>query len=93
MNESRTEKNHDIAKEIDKEKNKTLRNKIIKTALIILLPILIVLAVIYFFIRIVGNMGLVVREYAVYKENLPSDFEGVKIVQFSDLHFNNNSSI
>ena len=93
MNESRTEKNHDIAKEIDKEKNRIKRNKIIKISLYILIPIFIILSIIYFFIRVVGNMGLVVREYAVYKENLPKEFEGIKIAQFSDLHFNNNSSI
>ena len=38
-------------------------------------------------------MGLVVREYPVYKSNLPLDFNGIKIVQFSDLHYNNTSSI
>ena len=93
MNESRTEKNHDIAKELDKEKSKTTRKKIIKLSLMILLPIIVVLLIIYFFISVVGNLGLVVREYAVYKENIPSEFEGIKIIQFSDLHFNNNSSI
>lgn len=93
MNESRTEKNSDIAKEIDKEKNKTTRKKIIKVSLKILLPIIVVLLIIYFFIRIVGNMGLIVREYAIYKENLPSEFNGLKIIHFGDLHFNNKSSI
>jgi len=93
MNESRTEKNSDIAKKIDKEKHRINRNKIIKISLYILIPIIIALSIIYFLIRVVGNTGLVLREYAVYKENLPKDFEGIKIVQFSDLHFNNTSSI
>ena len=93
MSESRIEKNHDIAKEIDKEKSDKIKKKIIKISLWILIPLTIVLLIIYFLIRVVGNYGLVVREYAVYKENLPKEFEGLKIVQFSDLHYNNNSSI
>lgn len=93
MNETRTEKNNNIAKKIDKEKRKKIEKKVLKISLIILVPLIIILSIIYFFIRFVGNSGLVVREYAVYKENLPKDFEGIKIVQFSDLHFNNTSSM
>ena len=93
MSESRIEKNQSITKRLLKEKNKEKAKKLIKIFLYIFVPIFTILLIIYFFIRVVGNMGLVVREYDVYKENLPKDFEGVKIVQFSDLHFNNNSSI
>lgn len=93
MNESRTEKNHDIAKELDKEKNSILKKKIIKISLIVLIPLIVILSIIYFLIRVVGNIGLVVREYAIYKDNLPKEVEGLKIVQFSDLHFNNTSSL
>lgn len=93
MSESRTEKNHDIAKELDKEKNSILKKKIIKISLIVLIPLIVILSIIYFLIRVVGNIGLVVREYAIYKDNLPKEAEGLKIVQFSDLHFNNTSSL
>ncbi len=93
MSESRTEKNHDIAKELDKEKNSILKKKIIKISLIVLIPLIVILSIIYFLIRVVGNIGLVVREYAIYKDNIPKEAEGLKIVQFSDLHFNNTSSL
>lgn len=93
MIESRTEKNQKIVKEINEEKKIERRKKIIKISLYIFIPLIIVLAIIYFLIRFVGNQGLIVREYAVYKDNLPKEFEGIKIVQFSDLHFNKTSSI
>ena len=93
MNESRTEKNFDIAKELEKERKDIQRKKIIKIILWISIPLIIVISLFYFLIRVVGNMGLIVREYPVYKSNLPLDFDGIKIVQFSDLHYNNTSSI
>lgn len=93
MNESRTEKNFDIAKELEKERKDIQRKKIIKITLWISIPLIIVISLFYFLIRVVGNMGLIVREYPVYKSNLPLDFDGIKIVQFSDLHYNNTSSI
>ena len=93
MSESREEKNHDIAREIDKEKHAVIKRKILKISLYIFIPLIILLSISYFLVRFVGNAGLVVREYAIYKENLPKDFEGIKIVHFSDLHFNNTSSI
>lgn len=93
MNESRTEKNFDIAEELEKERKEIQRKKIVKLSLWIGVPLIIVILTTYFLIRVVGNMGLVVREYAVYKDNLPKDLEGLKIVHFSDLHYNKNSSI
>ena len=93
MNESRSEKNFDIAKELEKEEKDIKRKKIIKWTLIIGIPLILIISISYFLIRVVGNMGLNVREYAVYKDNLPSDFDGFKVVQFSDIHFNNTSSL
>ncbi len=40
------------------------------------------------YMRFVGTSGLVVREYRVVNEMLPSSFHGLKIVHFSDLHYN-----
>lgn len=35
----------------------------------------------------IGTKGLFIREYSVKKETLPSNFEGFKVVHFSDLHY------
>lgn len=93
MNESRSEKNFDIAKEIEKEEKDIKRKKIIKLTLMITIPLILFISFNYFLIRVVGNMGLVVKEYPIYNEKLPKDFEGLKIIQFSDLHYNASSSI
>ena len=38
--------------------------------------------------RFIGTMGFITKEYVIYNKNLPSGFDGMKIVHFSDLHFN-----
>ena len=93
MNESRSEKNYDIAKELEKEDKEIKRKKIIKKILLIGIPIILFISFNYFLIRVIGNMGLNVREYAVYRSNIPSDFDGIKIVQFGDIHYTKSSSI
>ena len=70
MNESRSEKNFDIAKELEKEEKDIKRKKIIKLSLMIIIPLIIFLSINYFLVRVVGHMGLNVREYAIYKDNL-----------------------
>lgn len=93
MNESRIEKNQDITEEIEKEERKVKIKRITKKSLMIGIPIIIFLSLTFFILRVVGNIGIVVREYPVYKESLPNDFNGFKIVQFSDIHYNSSSSI
>ena len=38
--------------------------------------------------RYVGTMGLDTKEYVITSTNLPDNFDGIKIVHFSDLHYN-----
>mgnify|MGYP000677626854 CR=1 FL=1 len=33
-------------------------------------------------------MGLITKEYSIKDNNIPSDFDGLKIIHFSDLHYN-----
>ena len=35
----------------------------------------------------IGTEGLVTKEYTIYEETIPEEFDGLKIVHFSDLHF------
>jgi len=59
-------------------------NKWLKTSLgIILIIIGIVL-----YARFIGTMGFDTKEYTIYNDNIPSGFDGIKIVHFSDLHYN-----
>ena len=38
--------------------------------------------------RFIGTMSLTTKEYTITDELLPSGFDGLKIVHFSDLHYN-----
>ena len=38
--------------------------------------------------KYVGTMGIIAKEYTLYNENLPLSFDGLKIVHFSDVHYN-----
>lgn len=58
--------------------------KIFKFLLIIF--IILVLTIIY--ARYVGTMGFITKEYTINDEYLPNDFDGLKIIHFSDLHYN-----
>ena len=53
-----------------------------------LLIIFIVLFLIIVYARYVGTMALVTKEYTLSSKDIPDGFDGIKIVHFSDLHYN-----
>lgn len=80
--------------EIENEEQKDEKiKKIFKRILFIIVPILVFMFLSFIILKYVGNSGIVVREYAVYNDKLPNSFDGIKIVQFSDIHYNDESSI
>lgn len=83
---TRVEINEEKAKEINEEKNRQRNKKILKILAWIFIPLFIIFTVSYISLRYIGNIGIVVREYPIY--GVPKDFDGVKIVQFSDIHYN-----
>ena len=92
MMESRSEKNLEIAEEIEKEERKDRNKQVFKILFWTFIPLFIFFGISYTLLRFVGNMGLVVREYPVYIDNLDNELDGLKIVQFSDIHFNQYTS-
>ena len=58
--------------------------KIIKFILIIF--IICVLILVYG--RYIGTMNFITKEYTLHHESIPKGFDGLKIVHFSDLHYN-----
>ena len=84
-----------IDDDIEKEENikEEKIKKIFKITLFIIIPVIIFMLISFIILKYIGNSGIIVREYAIYNNNLPEDFNGLKIVQFSDLHYNDNSSI
>lgn len=93
MTDSRVEKNSEIIEEIEDEERKKRNKKIFKILMWIFLPLFILFTVSYTLLRYVGNIGIVVREYPIYSENIDNNLNGLKIVQFSDIHFSNYTKI
>ena len=59
-------------------------NKWLKFSIIFIL--IIIFTVLY--ARFIGTMGFDTKEYTLYEDDLPGGFDGIKVVHFSDLHFN-----
>ena len=53
--------------------------------ILILLVVTGVLTILY--ARFIGTTGLKVIEKSIITDKLPSDYDGLKIVQFTDLHY------
>lgn len=50
--------------------------------------VILIIICIILYARFVGTMGFDTKEYAIYNNDLPSGFDGMKIVHFSDIHYN-----
>ncbi len=86
---TREENNKELASKIEKEEKEKKRKKIFKIVFWVLGSLLVIFSIIYILLTYVGNMGLVVREYQIKDSLIPDYFDGVKIIQFSDVHYGN----
>ena len=53
-----------------------------------LLIIFIVIGLVTVYARYVGTMGFITKEYTINDKDIPEGFDGIKIVHFSDIHYN-----
>lgn len=44
-------------------------------------------AIVFLYAKYIGTMGFITKEYSLYNENLPTSFDGLKVVHFSDIHY------
>lgn len=88
----RVEKNKEIIQEIEDEKIKTRNKKIVKVLLWIFIPLFSLLISFFILIRYVGNIGIVIREYPIESKYISKDLDGLKIIHFSCIHYNNYTS-
>lgn len=56
----------------------------VKMILIIIISAIILL---FLYMRFVGTYGFIVKEYGIYSEKLPAEFNGLKIIHLSDIHY------
>lgn len=53
-----------------------------------ILGIILIIIGIILYARFIGTMGFDTKEYTIYDSQLPNGFDGIKIVHFSDIHYN-----
>lgn len=84
---TREELNKDISDEIEEEKLKEERKKIVKKVLKIILLVFTICIIFIVYTKIISTSGLKVKEKRIEVKNIPESFNGVKIIQFSDLQY------
>ena len=84
---TREELNEEIQKEMDAEEKKERRKKTIQLWLKIILCVMVFSTIFYAYTTYVSTVKISVREYRITSSKIPSSFQGLKIIQISDLHF------
>ena len=52
------------------------------------ISVILILVGIVLYARFIGTMGFNTKEYTLYHNDIPNGFDGIKIVHFSDIHYN-----
>ena len=84
----RVEIDKDIIDEIDEEENKEKNKKLIKRILFITIPILLIIILLFVSLKYIGPYGLVVKEKAIESNKINDDLNGIKIIHFGDILYN-----
>ena len=64
-----------------------MKKKVISNGKLIFLIVFSLITIIVLYSRFISTKGLIVKEYPVYNTKITEDFDGLKIVHFSDLLF------
>ena len=84
---TRQEINKEKIEEIENEQKKEQRKKIVKTFLKFTFILIISMTTIYTYITYISNQKIITKEYRIIEKELPDNFNGLKIIHFSDLKY------
>lgn len=87
---TREEINHKKQQRISMENEKELASSIIKKIMKIILILFIAGIIFFAYTTYVSTAIFHVREYRIINSKIPDNFNGIKIIQFSDLHYGSN---
>ena len=87
----RVEIDKDIIDEIDEEENKEKNKKLIKRIIFITIPVILIIVLLFVSLKFIGPYGLVVKEKAVYSSKINDDLNGIKIIHFGDILYNDET--
>ena len=90
---TRQEINQAKQKEIFKERNKEIIKKITKKAIKFIIIIFVISTIFFSYTTYISSVKIHTREYRIINKKIPSNFNGTKIVQFSDLHYGTTMNI
>lgn len=84
---TREELNKKKQKKVSNEVNRSKRKKIILFFFKILMVLMALFGLFYLFNKYIFTNKIIVKEERISSEKIPDSFNGIKIVQFSDLHY------
>lgn len=87
---TREELNKGKQQEIEKEKSREKRKKIIIKILKIILLVTLLFVLFFLYNTYISTGSFIVKEKRIVNEKIPDSFNGTKIVHFSDLHYGSN---
>ncbi len=90
MKRSRIELHQDKQEAIEKEAKQGKQKKLVKLLVKILLFLLVFIFGTCLYITKVGTISLMVNEQTIESDKLPPHFHGLKVIQFSDIHYEND---
>lgn len=88
---SRAELNEDKQKAIVQEEKKEAQKKLVKRIVLGLLLLFILVFSSCLYVVKIGTTSLIVKEEMITSSLLPASFHGLKMIQFSDLHFDDET--
>lgn len=90
---TREEINKDKQKEIENEHTKSIIKKIIIIFLKVTLSIFIIIILFFSYNTYISTSKIIVKEKRLIDKKIPNSFNGIKIIQFSDLHYGSTINI
>ncbi len=87
---TREELNHDKQKRITDEAYREQRKKIVLSVFRIIILLVAVFVLFYLYNTYISTAKIIVKEERIISKKIPQNFDGTKIVQFSDLHYGSN---
>ena len=84
---TREEKNKEIRNLINEEKNHETRKRIIITFFKVTFVLIVFFSLFYLYTKYSTTVGLTVRENRIVDEKIPSSFNGLKIIHFTDTYY------
>lgn len=87
---TREELNHDKQKKITDEAYREQRKKIVLSIFKIIVLLVTFFVLFYLYNTYISTAKIIVKEERIISKKIPQNFDGTKIVQFSDLHYGSN---